>query len=89
MNCGNIPMQLLLYQEKYLALFMMQMRPIVDVDKLFGGITKGTNIKIVQKKETHSVNKYFCTNENSISSMEIAAEGTPLPEFSYGIGKKK
>lgn len=51
-------MQLLLYQEKYLALFMMQMRPIVDVDKLFGGITKGTNIKIVQKKETHSVNKF-------------------------------
>lgn len=81
-------MQLLLYQVKYLALLMMQMRPIVDMDKLFGCITKGTNIKTVLKNETHSV-KYFCTNEDSISSMEIAAEGTPLPEFSYGIGKKK
>lgn len=60
------------------------------MDNLFGGITKGTNIKIVLKKETCSVSKYFfCTNEDSISSMEIAAEGTLLPEFSYGIDKEK
>lgn len=59
------------------------------MDKLFCGITKGTNIKIVLKKETHRVKYFFCTNEDSISSMEIAAEGTLLSEFSYGIGKKK